>query len=531
MYYVIGSGPASIAAASALVSRGMKVTILDPGKTLEPERQAVLDRLAAQDARQWSEQDLGALRGNHDSSHGKIASKLNYGSEYPYTDLGEPLQEEREHSAFNYSMARGGLSTVWGASLAPYCQKDISDWPISIKDLDPHYRAVLDFVPSTGEVDELENLLPTCTDKLTPLEPSRQFKHFFEVLRRNRQGLESSGIHFGSARVAIAAQGDAKRKACNYCGLCLYGCPYSLIYSTASTLDDLLAAGKVTYLDGHVVEKLTQNAQTQTVSIHAKRVSDNAEVVFEAERVFVGAGVIPTTYIMLNSLGAYNTPVEIIDSQYFIYPFFQFRRTPEVEKEKLYGTLQALLEIDDPAVSKNLIHMEVYGYSDFVRNAMMETPLRFLLWNRWIAKQFFGRLMILQCFMHSDDSSRLEAKLVKKPGESRPKLRVNSRNRLWSVWTSVKAGIKLAVNAFRLGGILAVPGLQFAGAGRSYHSGGTFPMSKNPSGFQTDKLGRVAEMDRVHIVDASVFPSIPATTITLSVMANAHRIATEAVDL
>ena len=38
MNYVIGSGPAAISAAMALVTRGVEVTILDTGKTLEPER-------------------------------------------------------------------------------------------------------------------------------------------------------------------------------------------------------------------------------------------------------------------------------------------------------------------------------------------------------------------------------------------------------------------------------------------------------------------------------------------------------------
>jgi choline dehydrogenase-like flavoprotein len=421
------------------------------------------------------------------------------------------------------------LSTVWGASLGPYCAKDISAWPIGITDLEPHYRAVLEFVPSTGEVDELEGILPTYTDKLDPLQPSQQAQRLITAMRANREKLTAAGIHFGTARVAIAASGDAKRKACNYCGLCLYGCPYSLIYSSASTLADLIEAGKITYLDDHVVEKLVQSGDT--VTIHAKRVSDSADVTFEGERVFVGAGVLPTAYIMLNSLEAYDTPVEIIDSQYFIYPFFQFKRTIGIQYEKAYGTAQVYLEIDHLSVSKNLVHMEVFGYSDFVKNAMLETPLRFLLRNQWVANQFFGRLFVLQCFMHSDDSSRLIAKLSRPAGESRPKLSVRPLSRFWSVWTSLKAGIKLALNAFRIGGIVAVPGLQFAGAGRSYHSGGTFPMSANPSGFQTDKLGRVSAMDRVHIVDASVFPSIPATTITLTVMANAHRIATEAMAL
>ena len=55
-------------------------------------------------------------------------------------------------------------------------------------------------------------------------------------------------------------------------------------------------------------------------------------------------------------------------------------------------------------------------------------------------------------------------------------------------------------------------------------------MSAAPRGFQTDLLGRLPGWQRVHAVDATVFPSIPATTITLSAMANAHRIGWESVN-
>jgi choline dehydrogenase-like flavoprotein len=34
----------------------------------------------------------------------------------------------------------------------------------------------------------------------------------------------------------------------------------------------------------------------------------------------------------------------------------------------------------------------------------------------------------------------------------------------------------------------------------------------------------VAPWTRVHLADASVFPTVPATTFTLTIMANAHRI-------
>jgi choline dehydrogenase-like flavoprotein len=52
-------------------------------------------------------------------------------------------------------------------------------------------------------------------------------------------------------------------------------------------------------------------------------------------------------------------------------------------------------------------------------------------------------------------------------------------------------------------------------------------MRDQPREMESDIYGRPAGLTRIHIVDASVFPSIPATTITLTAMANAHRIADE----
>ena len=69
----------------------------------------------------------------------------------------------------------------------------------------------------------------------------------------------------------------------------------------------------------------------------------------------------------------------------------------------------------------------------------------------------------------------------------------------------------------------------FSAAGKSYHFGGSFPHSDLPADgpLTTDRWGRLGQWSRVHLVDASVFPTVPATTFTLTIMANAHRIATE----
>jgi choline dehydrogenase-like flavoprotein len=69
------------------------------------------------------------------------------------------------------------------------------------------------------------------------------------------------------------------------------------------------------------------------------------------------------------------------------------------------------------------------------------------------------------------------------------------------------------------------PLLRVAPAGRGFHSGGSFPMRERPGAFESDVVGRPHGLSRVHAVDATVFPSVPSTTITYTVMANAHRIA------
>ena len=83
--------------------------------------------------------------------------------------------------------------------------------------------------------------------------------------------------------------------------------------------------------------------------------------------------------------------------------------------------------------------------------------------------------------------------------------------------------------AMRHAGLLAlVAALREGPVGSSFHAGGSMPMAKAPRGHEADILGRPAALKRIHVVDASVLPAIPATTITLSVMANAHRIGSEA---
>jgi choline dehydrogenase-like flavoprotein len=50
-------------------------------------------------------------------------------------------------------------------------------------------------------------------------------------------------------------------------------------------------------------------------------------------------------------------------------------------------------------------------------------------------------------------------------------------------------------------------------------------MRQNPGPLETDVRGQLRDLPGVHLVDSSVLPSLPATTFTYTVMANADRVA------
>jgi choline dehydrogenase-like flavoprotein len=135
-------------------------------------------------------------------------------------------------------------------------------------------------------------------------------------------------------------------------------------------------------------------------------------------------------------------------------------------------------------------------------------------------------LIVAQAFLHSDVSPQIE--LVMRRTGSNARLEFRRRDNPGTAGAVARARRRLARVA-RAAGLLPLTPLARVGElGSSFHCGGSFPMRESPEGLETDVLGRPAGLRRVHLVDASVFPSIPATTITFAAMANAHRIATRA---
>src|SRR5262249_18311847 len=114
MDYVIGSGPAGISAAKALLGKGRRVTVLDVGLELEPERRALVEQLGRLEVEQWESSLVEQLKGELHSDASGVKVKLAFGSDYPYRSATEHLGVRIPDGTLKPSFARGGMSTVWG---------------------------------------------------------------------------------------------------------------------------------------------------------------------------------------------------------------------------------------------------------------------------------------------------------------------------------------------------------------------------------------------------------------------------------
>jgi choline dehydrogenase-like flavoprotein len=526
---IIGSGPAGVATAYCLLRKGLPVTMLDVGYRLEPERQQLVARLAAAKPEQWDDDSLSALREPMEPDVKGLPRKLIYGSDYPYRAPSELVQYESRGVDLLISHALGGLSNTWGSNVWPFQELDISDWPIRATDLAEYYRAVFSFVDLSAREDRLQDRFPLYTDTPRPLRMSRQAQALLDDLERHHEVLSRNGFEYGSSRLAVRTEPRNGDAGCIYCGLCLYGCPYGLIYSSAHSLAELQSFRNFQYLPGYYVERVQE--QGKVVDIDARRVSGGQPERFFAERVFLGCGAASTTKIVLESLGELGREVLLRDSQYFLTPMLRYRGVPHVAQEPLHTLSQVCLELIDPLVSPRSIHLLVYTYNDLYRRALKKLcgplfgPLRPLV------DHVLARMLIIQGYLHSDDSPSIAMRVERSRGSAQARVVLETRpnRRTTPVIQGVLNRLRRASPALRgrcVGFLTHV-----APAGKSYHVGASLPMRLAPAHLECDALGRPCGLARVHLVDSSCFTSIPATNLTLTVMANAYRIADQGTDL
>ena len=485
-YLVIGSGPSGTAAAAALLDAGAAVTLADIGAELTPAGQVRADALAGQ--AEWSRADRAWIQRGLKADSGGVPLKTLFGEDFMYARA-DVAGTPRDFGHWP-SRSLGGLSLVWGATLKRFGPRQLAGWPVSAEDLAPHYAAA-------------EALLGPHANAL-----SGQAKGLLQ--QWNAHGAELAALGAAAAPADLAVSPD-----CKLCGMCLHGCPYGYIFSAADMVRRFQSHPRFTHLGGVKAERLaSQDDGAEVTLIHA----DGGQKVLRADRIFVAAGMLGTARLMLKSFFGSGDFLTFQDGQYFLLPFL----APAPKAEAAHTLSQLFLELDGEAP----VHVQFYGRNDLYARALAVPfgPLAPLI--KPLADLGGRRIVMAQGYLPSHLSGSASLRL---DGQGRLDI---SPHRSGKTPDALRAVWQRLGRVGRLAGLLPLTFLaRQAEIGRGYHSGGTLPMSLAPSRMQTDLLGRVPGASRVHVVDASVWPDIPSGPVTLTAMANAHRIAAQAARL
>ena len=169
------------------------------------------------------------------------------------------------------------------------------DWPIGHAELAPYYDEIEALIGVSGPASEA--LPPSQRRSLMPPMAQHQAASMLD------DAAKASGVNLFQTPRAISTIAKDGRGACVYCGYCAsYGCEVGAKSSTlASLVPDALATGKLTLLADTMVRAITMGPSGLASGVLACPANGGPNFRLLARRVIVAAGAIQTARLMLAS--------------------------------------------------------------------------------------------------------------------------------------------------------------------------------------------------------------------------------------
>jgi choline dehydrogenase-like flavoprotein len=518
---IVGTGLGALGAVLAAVELGKAPLVIDVGKKLPPWLTAEKNRMGNISPELWTSDDVSLMSLNASASFTAVPRKLIFGSDYFYGP---------ESSSPPHSLAFGGFSSGWGGAFLPPQAEDLDAWPISAATLRLHAVEVMKHIPVSEPRDELSRWFPPVSSSQGPiLELDRAQS---AILKRIKAALNSSNlgkVAVGQSRLmTLVPKGkQAVGGECRRCGYCMSGCVYDAIFSSAHIFEKLEKQGKIQLLLGQKVLSFVEHPRG--VKVSTQNCEDGTKASYECNRLFVGAGAVESTRIVVRSIAPETKSLSLLKTGGAVIPIISLRKFPS-DWPQTNTQSSVFLDFQDPSISERWVHTQLapsnelflqkLGLQKLGRNARQAR-------GRWM---IFERLAVALVNMHSDFGASYTLHFSDTPEKNITATTLTySKTRRGKVQEFLKPVRRILWKA----GMFPIFPLEKDSAdSKGYHLGGSLPMRTRPKKpTDTDTLGRPGNTERVHVVDASVLPSLPGTTIGLLILSNSHRIASQALQL
>lgn len=514
---IIGSGAAGAAAALQLASRGLRPTMIDVGYEAgkePPLTDNLYDYCAAKDAFDiLVGEDFEGLV-NLDPGKPPVPAKLTSPRIRFVTEGSENLSPvDAENFGLIQSFALGGLGNAWGAGLMRFTDRDLENFPLSETDLQSYYDRLTKEIGISGANDDLAAYFGEEKNLQPPLKLSRNASHILSRYGQKKMSLNTKGVFIGRPRLGILTGdlGDRKAFTCN--NLEFWQPGLSGVYSPDITVKKLVREGRLDYRPGLLAERWTREGDS--LRVRTRSVKGSEAHIIDCKRLVLAAGAVNSAKLALSSRMDYETRLTLLDNPALQFPLiFPNRIGGRLETEAFGLTqLNLILDSDDYGLIQGSIlevtsppRAEFFGHFPLAAR----DNIRLLRW-------MLPALMVMQVFFPASASDGASLRL-KADGT----LEIRGKEQSFS-----KPLIRELIRICRsVGAYTVYPLTVFVTPGHAIHYAGTLPMSKNPdSALNCTVEGELSGEPGVFVVDAALFPRLPAKNFSFAVMANAMRIA------
>ena len=524
---VVGSGVSGAHAAQAMVEAGCNVVMLDVGYRDERYSKLVPERPFCE-IRKFDPQQHRYLLGDYfegidltsPGADAHVTPPRRYVLRFP-SQLG---RTQSSFFAALESFSLGGLGSTWGAVSFPFTDSELLACGLTPSEIRPHYNTVAERIGISGP--EGDDLLAV-RGELQPLQRPAQVDGnacaMEKTYERKRKRLLKDGIRVGRPLLAVLTESLGKREPTPYFDtdyLCNAG---ESVYRPASTIEDLLKQPNFTY-ERSLVANLKETV-SGCVVIQAESIEDCKPLVLKSRVLILAAGALGSARIVLRSFGKYDQPLPFTCNSHVYVPCIIPRQLAKAANSRRHSLAQLTMVYDRTGDACHLVQAQYYPYESLLLYRLLkESPLscRESLRILHAIKPAFGIWLI----QHEDHIQADKCVTLRRESYDRDHLEITFR--LANVQISSQHRSERAMlRAIRRLGCWPLKRIH-AISGSSAHYASTLPFSSEKKALTTDPSGRLHCTKAVFVADGASFRYLPAKGPTLTLMANARRVASNA---
>ncbi|HLP21884.1 MAG TPA: GMC oxidoreductase [Chitinophagales bacterium] len=526
-FIVVGSGLTGAMAAQTLVEKDAQVLMLDVAYRNEVEPAFPLKNFLNIRQENTNQRELMLGENFEGIPWGliKTGAQLTPGRKYLIRGLEQFLSMASNTFFPMESLAYGGLGNAWGAGCYIFSNAEFEQMGIKKSLFEKSYQVVGDRIGiSAGIDDALKYTVQGLNNILPALQPEESVQQVIDKYKQKKDGVNSKGFYAGIPAVAILTKDKDKRKAFSYNDMDFWHDQEQSVYRPWMTVDQLKRSTNFQLKEKQLVLKYEEI--NGLVKVTSKNVETNEEEIAWCRKLVLCSGVLGTARIVLRSAES-DAKLPLLCNPYAYVPMLSWKRLGKVQTAKRNGMGQLVMFYDKKKDNSDVPIAALFTYRSLLLFRLIkESPLNFA--DGRALMQYLAPAMVISGIHHPEKYG--DRKFLQLQNDSASitgdKLFVEyilSKEEEQTVTSNEKDFFR----TFRSLGLLPVSKV-YPGHGSSIHYAGTLPVSGAEDKFTTAENGRLHETKNVFVADGSCFKFLPAKGISFTLMANAERVANEA---